>query len=216
MTKIRSFVRRPAAIVFAFALLAQAAAPCTLAVVSGKATASGRPLMWKNRDTSDPDNKLAFFKGPKHDFIGVVISEDPAPAEVWGGQNTAGFAVMNSQADDLGDAARKLDGAGNGAFMKLALGECATVEEFEALLVRERGKWDLTANFGVIDAEGGACFFETGRDSFVKFDARDPSVAPFGTLVRTNFAFTSPDPLRGGGFIRFESCLLYTSDAADE
>lgn len=205
MNKIRSFVLEAAGAIAALAVLAQAAAPCTLAVLAGKATASGRPLMWKNRDTSDPNNKLAFFKGPKYDFAAVVISEAPVPAaEVWGGQNTAGFAIMNSQADDLGDAAKKLDGAGNGAFMKLALGECATAADFEALLVREKGRWDLATNFGVIDAEGGACFFETRRDGFVKFDARDPRVAPFGTIVRTNFAFTSPDQLLGGGFDRFE------------
>ena len=185
-------------------LLVQAVVPCTLAVISGRATANGRPLMWKNRDTSDPNNKLMAFKGPKHDFIAVVISEAVDPSEVWGGQNAAGFALMNSQADDLSDGAKKLDGAGNGAFMKLALGECATVRDFEALLVREKGKWDLAANFGVIDAEGGACFFETRRDSFVKFDTRDPRVAPFGFIVRTNFAFTSPDHMLGGGFDRFE------------
>jgi hypothetical protein len=185
-------------------LLVQAVAPCTLAVISGRATANGRPLMWKNRDTSDPNNKLMAFKGPKYDFIAVVISEAVDPGEVWGGQNAAGFALMNSQADDLSDGAKKLDGAGNGAFMKLALGECATVRDFEALLVREKGKWDLAANFGVIDAEGGACFFETRRDSFVRFDTRDPRVAPFGAIVRTNFAFTSPDPMLGGGFDRFE------------
>mgnify|MGYP001587572053 CR=1 FL=1 len=204
MNKSRSCVSKAALIAAGLAMLAQAAVPCTLAVISGRAAANGRPLMWKNRDTSDPNNKLVFFKGPKHDFAAVVISEDTAPTEVWGGQNAAGFAIMNSQADDLGDAAKKLDGAGNGAFMKLALGECATIEDFEALLVREKGKWDLATNFGVIDAEGGACFFETRRDSFVKFDARDPRVAPFGTIVRTNFAFTSPDDMLGGGFDRFE------------
>jgi hypothetical protein len=200
----RSFFFRVLKAGIGLTLIVRAALPCTLTVVSGRAASGGRPLMWKNRDTSDPNNKLVFFKGPKHDFIALVISEDRDPAEVWGGQNTAGFAIMNSQADDLGDAAKKLVGDGNGAFMKLALGQCATVAEFEALLVRDRGKWDLAANFGVIDAEGGACFFEARRDSFEKFDARDPRVAPFGTMVRTNFAFTSPDPMLGGGFDRFE------------
>jgi hypothetical protein len=205
MTKHRSFVRLTVGLAAGLVLAVQAAAPCTLAVISGRATANGRPLMWKNRDTSDPNNKLAFFKGPKYDFIAVVVSEDPSPAPaVWGGLNTAGFAIMNAQANDLGDAARKLDGDGNGAFMKLALGACATVKDFEDLLVRERGKWDLATNLGVIDAGGAACFFETRRDSFVKFDTSDVRVAPFGTIVRTNFAFTSPDPMRGGGFIRFE------------
>ena len=206
MTKTQRprLVPKAGLIALALAALAQAAAPCTLAVISGRATANGRPLMWKNRDTSDPNNKLLFFKGPKYGFIAVVISEDVDPKEVWGGQNTAGFAIMNSQADDLGDAAKKLVGDGNGAFMKLVLGECATVKDFEDLLVREKGKWDLAANFGVIDADGGACFFETRRDSFVKFDTRDPRVAPFGTIVRTNFAYTSPDQSLGGGFDRFE------------
>jgi hypothetical protein len=205
MANHRSLVRRTAGLAAGLFLAVQAVAPCTLAVMSGRATANGRPLMWKNRDTSGPNNKLAFFKGPKYDFIAVVISAEPAPAAaVWGGLNTAGFAIMNAQADDLGDAARRLDGGGNGEFMKLALGSCATVKDLEALLAREKGKWDLATNLGVIDAEGGACFFETRRDSFVKFDAADVRVAPFGTIVRTNFAFTSPDPLRGGGFIRFE------------
>lgn len=204
MMKRRNMIPKAFLIVIELAVLVRTAAPCTLAVISGRASANGRPLMWKNRDTSDPNNKLMFFKGPKHDFIAVVISEDTALAEVWGGQNTAGFAVMNAQADDLGDASKKLDGAGNGAFMKLALGLCATVRDFEDLLVRERGKWDLATNFGVIDAEGGACFFEARRDSFAKFDTKDPRVAPFGTIVRTNFAFTSPDPMLGGGFDRFE------------
>ncbi|MBN1938416.1 MAG: hypothetical protein JW843_02450 [Candidatus Aminicenantes bacterium] len=186
------------------AFAAGAARPCTLTLVSAKASANGRAMMWKNRDTTDPNNKLMYFKGPKHDFAAVVISEDLEGRAVWGGQNTAGFAIMNSQADDLRDTSKKFDGGGNGAFMKLALGECATVGDFEALLVREKGKWDLAANFGVIDAQGGACFFETGPSSFEKFDTRDPRVAPFGTIVRTNFAFTSPDPMLGGGFIRFE------------
>lgn len=195
------------------ALLVQSALPCTLAVVSGRASANGRALMWKNRDTSNPNNKLVFLKGPKHDFVALVISEDAKAAEAWGGQNVEGFAIMNSQADDLGDAAKKLTGDGNGAFMKLALGECATVRDFEDLLVREKGKWDLATNFGVIDAEGGACFFETRRDSYEKFDTRDPRVAPFGTLVRTNFAFTSPDPMLGGAFDRFER-ISHLVDAA--
>jgi hypothetical protein len=205
MTKPCSLVRQAAGLAAALLLAVQAAAPCTLALISGRATANGRPLMWKNRDTSGPNNKLAYFKGPKYDFIAVAISEEASPAAaVWGGLNTAGFAIMNAQADDLADAARKPGGDGNGEFMKLALGACATVEDFEALLVREKGKWDLATNLGVIDAQGAACFFETRRDSFVKFDARDVRVAPFGAIVRTNFAFTSPDPMRGGGFIRFE------------
>jgi len=197
-------IMKPALVVAGLSFLLRAGFPCTLAVISGKASANGRPLMWKNRDTSDPNNKLVHFTGPKYNSIAVVISEDVKLTEVWGGQNTEGFAIMNSQADDLVAKDKKFDGAGNGAFMELALGECATVGDFENLLLREKEKWDLAANFGVIDADGGACFFETRSDSYQKFDTKDPRVAPFGTIVRTNFAFTSPDQMLGGGFDRFE------------
>jgi len=204
MKTTKTRVTKPALVAAGLLILLGAAFPCTLAVISGRATANGRPLMWKNRDTSDLNNKLMHFSGPKYNFIAIVISEDVKPTEVWGGQNTEGFAIMNSQADDLGAKDKKLDGAGNGAFMKLALGECATARDFENLLIREKGKWDLAANFGVIDAEGGACFFEARSDSYQKFDTQDPRVAPFGAIVRTNFAFTSPDQMLGGGFDRFE------------
>ncbi len=175
---------------------------CTLAVFSGKATRTGRPLMWKNRDTSKLDNKLLFFSGGKYGFVGLVDADNVKGDEVYGGLNEAGFAIMNSQSDDL--ASPQKGGDGNGALMKLALETCATIGDFEALLLREKGRFDLAANFGTIDARGGAAFFETGSDRFQKFDAADPRVAPFGYIVRTNFAFTSPDPLQGGGFIRFE------------
>ena len=186
------------------AFLAEPASPCTLALVSAKAAKDGRALMWKNRDTSSLDNKLMLLSGPKYAFTAVVDATDVRGDEVWGGLNTAGFAIMNSQSDDLLEGPRPADGGANGSFMRMALGECATVGDFEALLVRHKGQLDLAANFGVIDAEGGACFFETSRNSFRKFDTADPHIAPFGTIVRTNFAFTSPDLLKGGGFIRFE------------
>jgi hypothetical protein len=177
---------------------------CTLVVASGKATANGRPLMWKNRDTSHLLNKLMYFKGKEYNFIGLIDSDDASGKEIWAGLNEKGLVIMNSQADDLAVKEKKYEGAGNGAFMKMALDECATVEDFEKLLQREKGKWDLSANFGVIDARGGAAFFETSSEYYTRFDANDQKVAPFGYLVRTNFSFTSPDYLEGGGFIRFE------------
>jgi len=181
---------------------ASAVSPCTLAVVSGKATPDGRPLLWKNRDTTASKNKMFAFTGEKFKCVALINAEDSEGAEIWAGLNAAGLALMNSQADDL--AGKGQDGADNGRFMKTALGRCATVADFEEFLKSTCGRYDLSANFGVIDAEGGACFFETASSSFRKFDTADPSVAPFGYIVRTNFAYTSPDLLEGGGFIRFE------------
>ena len=201
--KHRIKIRRSAVFAGIFLLLSiNALFPCTLAIISGKATRSGRALLWKNRDTGKIDNKTLFIQGSKYAFIALVNAEDEKGDEAWGGLNSEGFAIINSQTDDQGKPGK--DGADNGRFMKRALGECANVADFEALMERSKGTLDLTANFGVIDAEGNACFFETSPASFVKFDARDPRVAPFGYLVRTNYGFTSPDNLKGGGYIRFE------------
>ena len=43
--------------------LAEPAKACTSAVVSGKATPDGRPLLWKNRDTGYLRNHVAYVKG---------------------------------------------------------------------------------------------------------------------------------------------------------
>ena len=40
---------------------------CTSAIVSGKLTANGRPLMWKNRDTNDLNNRVERIKA--HDGL---------------------------------------------------------------------------------------------------------------------------------------------------
>jgi len=178
------------------------ASGCTVAVISGKATADGRPLLWKNRDASAVDNKIVFLKGPKYEFVGLINAADKEALSVWAGINTQGFAIINAASSDLADDEK--GGAENGRFMRQALGECGSVADFERLLEATSGRRQVAASFGVIDAHGQACFFETSKDSFVKFDANDVRVAPFGYLVRTNYAFTAPEKFKGGGYIRFE------------
>ncbi len=36
---------------------------CTSAIIGAKANPSGRPLLWKNRDTSTIDNKVEYVPG---------------------------------------------------------------------------------------------------------------------------------------------------------
>jgi hypothetical protein len=158
---------------------------CTVAVISGKATSDGRPLLWKNRDSSNPDNEIAFFSGAKYDFIGVINQNDTS--QVWMGVNVAGFAIMNSESmDQSGNLADS-----EGVFMKTALANCGRVQDFEKLLKSSNGKNRGTqSNFGCIDGYGGAAFFETSNDSFCRFDADDSTLAPNGVLVRANFSMT--------------------------
>lgn len=188
--------------------------PCTVAVVSGRATPDGRALLWKNRDTGNPNNKLVYVKGKKYAFLGVVNASDNEAQMVWQGINSNGFAIMNSLSRDLTDDPKGF--SENGIFMRRALGECADVEEFEALLVQTNTRRKVAANYGVIDAKGNACLYETGADSFTKFDANDPRISPQGYILRTNYAFTSPKKMSGGGYIRFERVSHLFQRAAAE
>jgi hypothetical protein len=176
--------------------------PCTVAVISGKVTPDGRPLLWKNRDTSHPNNKVVFIRGERYSFAGVVNAEDNEARSVWQGINSRGFAVINSASNDLlPEGGTATD---NGRLMRQALETCASVSDFESMLQRTNGKRRVAANYGVIDAYGNACFFETSSSSYQKFDANNPETAPDGYICRTNFAFSSPRKNLGGGYIRFE------------
>jgi hypothetical protein len=181
-------------------LLAVSVSACTTAVVSGAATADGRPLLWKNRDADDRQNQVVHCADGKYSYIGLVNRGDASGIAIWAGINSQGFAIMNS-------ASYNLEGAENsqaeGNVMKLALQSCATVADFQALLeTSDAGGRDVASNFGVIDARGGAAYFETDRKSYKRFNADDPAVAPGGFIVRTNFS-ESGDPADGTGFTRF-------------
>lgn len=177
---------------------------CTTFIVSGKHTPDGRPLLYKNRDTGTLDNALVYFTDGKYDYIGLVDSKESWKREVWGGYNSAGFAIMNSAAynNNTGDTTKLADREGE--VMKMALATCATLADFEKMLTDMPKPIGVDANFGVIDARGGAAYYETGNSGFIKIDANDPAVAPFGLLIRTNHSFTgSPDA--GYGYIRYET-----------
>ncbi len=158
---------------------------CTVGVASGIATVDGRPLLWKNRDSDHRDNEVAFFQGPRYDFIGIINAGDTS--QVWMGLNTAGFAIINSESlDQPGDSVDA-----EGYFMKLALGICGQLYDFEILLNTTNATIRGTkSNFGCIDAFNGSAFYETGNNSYTKIDAGDSSDAPHGYLVRANFSLT--------------------------
>jgi hypothetical protein len=181
------------------ATLPPAAGACTTAVIAGSATADGRPILWKNRDASDLHNQVVFCNDGRYGYVGLVNQGDTAGIQVWAGVNTEGFAIMNAASYSLEEG----DTSAEGNFMKLALQSCASVAEFEALLRKTSPGRDVSANFGVIDAHGGAAFFETAKKTYTRFDATNPEVAPHGYIVRTNFS-ESAHRENGSGFIRAE------------
>lgn len=175
---------------------------CTTFLMSGKHTPDGRPILYKHRDTGTLDNALVFFTDGKYQYIGLVDSKNTWKQEVWGGFNSAGFAIMNSAAynNNSGDTTKFADQ--EGVVMKQALMSCATLADFEKMLTKMTKPLGVDANFGVIDAQGGAAYYETGHFGFKKIDANDPAMAPYGLLIRTNHSFTGKVD-EGGGYIRF-------------
>jgi hypothetical protein len=175
---------------------------CTTFLMSGKYTPDGRPILYKHRDTGTLDNALVFFTDGKYQYIGMVDSKDSWKQEVWGGFNSAGFAIINSAAynNNFGDTTKFADQ--EGVVMKQALMSCATLADFEKMLTDMPKPLGVDANFGVIDAQGGAAYYETGNFSFKKIDANDPALAPYGLLIRTNHSFTGKVDV-GGGYIRY-------------
>jgi hypothetical protein len=176
--------------------------PCTTAVVSGKASADGRPLLLKNRDADALQNRLVHFFDGKYRFIGLVNSGDKSNKEVWTGYNNAGFGIMNSASYNLkGNDTTKLADL-EGIIMKMALAQCATLQDFETLLTKLPKPLGVEANFGVIDASGGAAYYEVDNFKFIKYDVNDPEVAPEGYLIRTNYSAAGAEN-KGFGYIRY-------------
>lgn len=187
------------------------AGACTTAVVSGAATSDGRPLLWKNRDADDLHNQVVYREDGRIAYVGVVNQGDVAGLQIWAGVNSAGFAIMNSASYNLDDK----ETTAEGMLMKLALQSCATLADFERLLAETnlKGARDTTANFGVIDARGGAAIFETGLKTFKRFDATDPAVAPRGFLVRTNYSDTGTADT-GTGLLRRQRAATLMDELA--
>jgi len=189
---------------------------CTTAIVSGKFTVDGRPLLLKHRDSDVLQNKMMFFSDGKYEYIGLVNTPDTAGNEIWAGSNSMGFAIMNSASYNLNlkDTASIKDQ--EGIIMKKALQGCATLEDFEEMLRSLPKPAGVEANFGVIDARGGAAYYEAGNSSFKKFDANDPSVAPFGYLIRTNYSFTG-ERAEDYGLIRYRTAdeLFYNASVTN-
>ncbi len=189
---------------------------CTTAVVSGKYTKDGRPLLLKHRDSNHAQNKLMYFDDGKYNYIGLVNSEDIYGDEVWGGVNSEGFAIINSASYNIkeeSDTTSIIDREGE--VMKKALQECKTVHDFENLLINYTKPIGVEANFGVIDAYGGAAYFETNNFSFVKIDANDPTSAPFGYIIRTNYSFNGRSD-EGYGYIRYLTAEDFFYKASSE
>ncbi|MBE6182380.1 MAG: hypothetical protein E7148_06780 [Rikenellaceae bacterium] len=215
---ITKIILRFAILFFIGIMTCPMAKACTSAVISGRATRSGRPLLWKHRDTGSTEwNHIEHLKGKRFAYTGLVNSDDKTRKEVWAGANERGFAIMNTASYNMKPDSLKYLPEREGEIMKQALGECANVTEFEEFLKKMPQPRALETNFGVIDAEGNAAYFEVWDYGYTKYDVNDSIQAPNGYIIRSNYSFSGVQD-DGKGYIRYQNAeyLIHRAYATGE
>lgn len=168
---------------------------CTSMLVSAKASGTGRPLMWKHRDTGTEHNFVEKVpaRGGKMGYVALFNGGDSNLREAWMGMNDSGFAIMNTASYNLAPDTAKLKDL-EGLLMSAALVSCVTVDDFEKVLNNLKRPIGIQANFGVMDAQGNLAYFEANDHTFTRFDVDDTDE---GYLIRTNYSVSGVD---GGGY----------------
>ena len=168
---------------------------CTSAIVSAKASKTGRPLLWKHRDTGTEHNfvEKVEAKDGHYAYVALYNGGDSTLRDAWLGMNEVGFAIMNTASYNLAPDTAKLKDQ-EGYVMSLALKKCRTLADFETLLDTISKPMGVQANFGMIDASGDGAYYETNDYTYTKFSLSD---AENGVLVRTNYSYTGEE---GGGY----------------
>jgi hypothetical protein len=166
---------------------------CTIGVFSGRVTTDGRPILWKNRDITEPVQKFCYFapiislEDTTLEFIGDVNSVDTS--RVYMGLNSSGFAIINGNSYNLGD--QNPDGIDDGTLIRRALQRSRTLADFEELLniTNIAGRRDCW-NFGCLDSTGACAIYECDNFTYVKYDARDSIGDGSGLILRATFSFS--------------------------
>jgi len=190
---------------------------CTVGIFSAAVTPDGRPVLWKNRDVSDFDQRFIFYDSYERDgittfpFIGDVYRSDTTG--VYMGANEAGFAIMNSDSYNLGDSVGA-DGITDGVLMRLALETCVRLADFENLLdsTNITGRRDCW-NFGVIDSYGGCAMYECANFSYVKAVPEHDGSPAGGFIIRANFSLSGGLPYAGED--RYSRAISLTLERLD-
>ena len=146
-------------------------------------------------------------------YIGLINDSDTLRTQIWGGHNSHGFAIMNSASFNVNEG-QNLQGVHmdrEGVVMKEALEQCKTLKDFEEYLDRSPKPLGVAAHFGVIDAEGGAAFYEVNNYTWTKYDANED---PRGYVIRTNYSMTGKEN-KGYGYVRY-ACATALFDTLDK
>ena len=195
-----------------------ASGECTIGVFSPDITNDGRPLLWKNRDVSNADQRYIYFGSYERDgiatfpFIGNVYRSDTTG--VYMGINAAGFAIANANSYNLEDSLYN-QGITYGGLMRIALETCETLEDFETLLdstdaIGRESCWNLA----VFDTDNKCAMYECANYSYVKFTPYDFDGQLGGYVIRANYSLSGGNVFEGRG--RFKQAVTITENRLSE
>ena len=158
---------------------------CTAAVVAAKASKEGGSILWKNRDSGHHRTRVQYFDTEKYAYLGVVSVSHPDMG-VFAGVNEVGFGIINTATLNLPKNKELKGTKSRPPFMKKALINCSTIDEFEELVRNYKRGYKFTTNVGVGDAEGHAAFFEIWGDGYRRYDV---DKTESGVDFRSSFSF---------------------------
>jgi len=161
---------------------------CTIGAFTGSVTMDGRPLIWKNRDVGNEDQRFIYYSAHFRNgvttlaFTGDCYRIDTT--RIYMGANEAGFAILNSDSYNLGDSLSL--GLDDGTLMRLALETCRTLPDFERFLdsTNATGRLDCW-NFACLDSTAACAIYECANFSYTKYD---PQASPSGYILRANYS----------------------------
>ncbi len=205
-----------AAAFFMVLAVAGPALSCDVAVVSGKYTTDGKPVLWKNFDcSSDWEQQVKIFPAKNEragDYFLLYHNDDymnlinNSPVMPQSGANAAGLAASVAAVYEDFSPVHEA-GNLNTDLVQKAVEQCATLEDFENLLKT----WPLTnrnraisANYVVVDAQGGAALYEcfTGDFSYglkyIKYRKYDANT---GKVTDDKGQTIVPAPANHPGFV---------------
>lgn len=176
-TRLTSYPFFTSIVIMLILVFNQPALSCDVAVISGKVTTDGRPILWKNFDCSEYWKQEVKYYPAKTskagDYFLLYHNDDTmkaingSPVMPQSGANAAGFAASVAAVyEDL--APLHESGNINTDLVQHAVEECATVADWENLLKtwpRSHYNHAISGNFVVVDAYGGAALYEcyTGK-----------------------------------------------------
>ena len=174
---------------------------CTAAIVSAKASKEGGVILWKHRESNYYATNIRHFTSDKYSYTGVSHIDKPE-AGVLCGVNEVGFGIVNTATRNLPENPKVEGTSRRTGFMRDALINCATIDEFEEFVRNYKRGCKFTTNVGVGDAEGRAAFFEMWGDGYRRYDV-DKSEKGFD--VRSSFSFAGDMNKLGSSKRRYDA-----------